>query len=120
MVTAKVNTRKIVVDGERECVLHLENVLRRFVGVDRGCWTREQSLQCLGPLLPRWQARSVTARLEGSPLPPVSDGERPEEEKRLERCSRQLHRGERAARRQDSPLPPVSDGKRPEEEEKGN
>lgn len=51
MVTAKVNTRKIVVDGERERVLHLENVLRWLVGVDRGCWAREQSLQCLGPLL---------------------------------------------------------------------
>ena len=53
MVTAKVNTRKIVVDGERERVLHLENVLRGLVGVDRGCWAREQSLQCLGPLLLR-------------------------------------------------------------------
>lgn len=51
MVTAKVNTRKIVVDGERERVLHLENVLRGLVGVDGGCWAREQSLQCLGPLL---------------------------------------------------------------------
>lgn len=49
MVTTEVNSGKIIVDGERERVLHLEHVLCRLVGVDRGCRAREQGLQCLGP-----------------------------------------------------------------------
>ena len=49
MVTTEVNSGEIVVDGERERVLHLENVLCRLVSVDRACRAREQGLQCLGP-----------------------------------------------------------------------
>jgi hypothetical protein len=40
----------MIVDGEREHVLHLKNVLCRFLGVNGGSRTGEQSLQGLGPV----------------------------------------------------------------------
>lgn len=51
MIATEVNTReKMIVDGEREHVLHLKNVLCRFLGVNGGSRTGEQSLQGLGPV----------------------------------------------------------------------